>query len=205
MRTVPCYTITRGAVEEGIPLHRPDPAAPPTIQVGESGRGRRQVLVPLPEGAELDPEGRRLLRVPSRHGEVVAALYIRDHSGFRGGWTLRAFPERLCPREREGAEYPCPECGANGWPHRLLPFDEIRPQSLGILIAEGYAAQGAAGHMGGGPEYLLLARPGRFSVSRWGRLYGAPARVAVEVAPDGAVRVWDARAALEAARAAASW
>lgn len=204
MATVPCYTIEKGAVVRGIPLHRPDPGASPTIRVGEEGRGRRQVLVPLPEGAELDPEGRRLLRVPSRHGEVVAALYIRDHSGFRGGWTLRAFPERLCPRDGEAA-YPCPDCGAGGWPHRILPFGEISPQALGILVAEGWAAQGTAGRMGGGPEYLILAHPGRFSISRWGRLYGAPSRLAVEVLPTGAVRAWDARATLEAARAAASW
>lgn len=41
------------------------------------------------------------------------------------------------------------------------------------ILAEGYCAQGDAGRMGGGAEYLIALQPGEgFSVHRSGRLYG---------------------------------
>ncbi len=79
-------------------------------------------------------------------------------------------------------------------------------QHIGKLIAEGRCAQGDAGRMGGGPEYLLALRPGaRFSIQRLGRLYGAPGRLNVEIAEDGTPVLTDAWAAIKAAEADAAW
>ncbi len=71
------------------------------------------------------------------------------------------------------------------------------------IIAEGASAQGAAGRMGGGPEYLLRASPGAsVTIRRRGRLYGKPAVLRVAITADGVSTV-DV-AAEEAATEAAS-
>ena len=59
------------------------------------------------------------------------------------------------------------------------------------IIARGYYAQGEAGRMGGGEEYLLVMKPGdRIDIKRYGRLYGGNEKVVIEW--DGSeLRVYD--------------
>ena len=209
------YTIDR-VLREGIAL-----AEDGTISVGERGRGRTFVAVPVPAGAEV--RDGTLWSVPASKSEpaAVAVLLIRDHSGFRGGWRLGTAAERRCPEARdlavpprEAPLGPCAGCGVTAWTgrvplwrdeHALVPNRALSPDSIGKVLAAGEAAQGAAGRMGGGAEYLILARPGRFSIRRSGRLYGAPAVLNVTVTADGHVIVEDAAAVIAAAEAAAAW
>jgi hypothetical protein len=113
------------------------------IRVGETGRGRKLVSVAVPQGAEV-VDGRVLLAVPDENQPAGAVLVLfRDHSGFRGGWSLA---------DRQGI----------------------------IILAQGECAQGDAGRMGGGPEYLaVVAADGSATVNRSGRLYGKAATVRV--------------------------
>lgn len=52
--------------------------------------------------------------------------------------------------------------------------DRLMFLDLPKILAEGYCAQGDAGRMGGGHEYLIALQPGEgFSIQRSGRLYGS--------------------------------
>jgi len=186
------YEIQRvGEVIEGIPVE-----ADGTIRLGEEGRGRQLVRVPVPEGSKV--EGGRLMSVPLS-GEVAAAVVlIRDHSGYRGGWKLtaprseeeweaiarRAVAHR--PPDGNGPlaeghveelyrDVPCPTCDA------IAPPPPPRRPATCKIIAEGWCAQGEAGRMGGGPEYLLVLQEDEaVELVRWGRLYGKPSVLRVE-------------------------
>lgn len=168
-----CYTIQSGCCTSGIPVQKDG-----TIHVGESGRGRTLVRVPVPAGGEITGEA-TLTSVPGE--DSAAVVLIRDHSGYRGGWNLRearteAEWEIACRRKAlEDAGVPeGPERDAIG----PRPFD--RPFT-GKVIARGACAQGDAGRMGGGSEYLLVLRDGEaVEIVRMGRLYGSPACVRVQ-------------------------
>lgn len=59
------------------------------------------------------------------------------------------------------------------------------------VMAEGWCAQGAAGRMGGGPEYLLsVDGSASMAIERSGRLYGHPSLLQVEIT-EGTVKVID--------------
>lgn len=200
-----CYEVTSAAVREGIALN-----ADGKIAVGESGRSRSLAIVNPPAGAEI--RDNRLVSVPG----AATVVLIRDHSGFRGSWSLRQYAEGRCPLDGQlvGAEhkYTCPYCGdylygaADGVKHGAAPGLPVKATDLGKLIAEGRCAQGDAGRMGGGPEYLLALKPGtRFSIQRQGRLYGSPGRLNVEIAEDGRAVLTDAWATIKAAEADAAW
>lgn len=94
----------------------------------------------------------------------------------------------------------CPGCLAAGWPDK--PGDP--PWTV---IAEGVCAQGIAGGMGRGPEYLVRVPFGAaFEIARRGRLYGAPAYLRVAVFASGDVTITSPEADAEAAIAAtAAW
>jgi hypothetical protein len=202
MRCIPCFEISRGTVAAGIPL------VDNRIQVGERGRGCACVDVTLPAGSAIEAD--RAMSIPVTDPDAVAVVLISDHSGYRGGWQLRVAPTMLCADAAHGdPDAPgtrCPSCdGPLLAPPRPMPRDPIEAKTLGRVIATGRRAQGAAGHMGGGPEYLIAALPGRFAIARTGRLYGEPAVVTVEIDADGTVRAYGAQEALEAAAAAAKW
>lgn len=203
-----CYTVSGGSVIPGI---RVGQEVPYRVAVGEAGRGRKLVLVPVPPGAEI--KDGVVLSLPGREGEAVVVL-VRDHSGYRGTWRLRAAtpPEKilalvrarkehqeLSSRSRETGEdertllY---QRGHDVWAPGGCPLctHDAPPPPPGLLrvIAEGAKAQGDAGRMGGGPEYLLGLPSGvSFEIHRTGRLYGSPAVIRVEVGPDGDVRAVD--------------
>lgn len=147
------------------------------VHVGEPGRGRMVVHVPVPPGATLD-DYENMLTLPGPNG--AALVLIKDHSGYRGSWTLcapRANDEwDVIAAHRQnghaGIASECPECGSR--------LSRQSPATVRV-IAEGRRAQGIAGGMGGGPEYLVLMSDGdAVEIVRRGRLYGAPAVLRVE-------------------------
>lgn len=210
---VQAYTMLNGSLRQGIAL-----ADDGTITVGEEGRGRTLVRVPLPQGSEV--RDGVVYQIPVSDPHVVAVVLIRDHSGFRGGWRLTAARSEEewdlivrrdtahRPPDGKGALAPghqlemlgaCPACAAIG---RVPP---VRPADVQV-IAQGFAAQGIAGRMGGGPEYLLALRPGdAIELVRSGRLYGEPAVLRLAVGSDGKPMVSDPRAEAWSRAAAARW
>lgn len=162
-----CYTIHDGTVREGIALKDGH------ILVGEAGRGRHQIRVPVRQGTVNERGVLVAIPKPSRSPDAAALVLIRDQSGYRGSWELLSDSLEPC-----------------------------QPRSLGLLIAEGRAAQGEAGRAGGGPEYLLALPPVTFCIHRLGRLYGAPALLRVEVTADGHVAISDLLADRDSAAAA---
>ena len=153
------FTISSDSPEMGIVL------SGGVVKVGEEGRGRKQVAVPLPEGSII--EDNMLVEVPSPDS-AATVLCVRDFSGYRGTWTMT--------------------------------------QQSGVkVIAEGFVAQGQAGAMGGGPEYLLsLRNGGSFRIEREGRLYGAPAIYEVRNT-NGNITIVDVDAERETAAASSAW
>ena len=205
------------AVSDGIPL---TPAG--EIEVGEDGRGRECVRVPLPEGAVVD--NRTLVSVPGEGGVV---LLIRDQSGFRGTWSLSGGSQtaqaavcaardalRVARDVREaGGDY-SPSCPAgravSEAEEALRRAQEARgsvPLPEGVwVIARGHRAQGDAGRMGGGPEYLIRVPFGaQLLIRRRGRLYGKPAILRLEVGEAGALRAIDVSAEDATRAAALAW
>lgn len=175
-----CYTVTPGRVKPGIAT------TDGLILVGEEGRGRKLVRVPVPHGSTIDSDV--LTDAPLRD-EGDALLLVEDQSGFRGDWALYA------PRSEQGYEQfvarqhahrynrgqdavaeghdtwhegaKCPACAA-------MPLEPRLPAQWRV-IAEGRCAQGDAGAMGGGPQYLLVLPAGTaLQINRGGRLYGEP-------------------------------
>ena len=192
------YTVFRyGQVEPKIHVG-PDR----TIVVGESGRGRERVLVPVPHGVTLTPEGSdggfALTEAPG----TGALILIRDQSGFRGSWTLGGpFLATGCPvgKEIPYGEGECPRCGGR-YEHQSMVLSEL-PAEVRIL-ARGRCAQGMAGRAGGGPEYLLWAPAGTvLGVSRSGRTYGNPTEYHISVGSDGTVTLTDVVAEVKSAEA----
>jgi hypothetical protein len=191
------------------------------VLVGESGRGRSLVRVPVPAGAILSDDGASLLEVPGESGAVVL---ISDQSGYRGGWSLR---EARTPDEwrdvvrrlvahrppdgmgalnqvnghQEVGVQACPACDAIAPRPVYRSVDDARIK----VLAQGRCAQGAAGNMGGGPEYLLRMSEG-YAVEcvRSGRLYGSPATYRLECV-GGVIVATDPLAVATSALAAESW
>ena len=202
-----CFTVSYGVVTPGIGL-----AKDGTVHVGEEGRARRLVRVKPPEGAVFtaDAFGQPVLAEVPGPGVI---LLIRDHAGFRGGWWFSEPLTARCPYD--GQPIPsngrCPGCGApGGWfgavstQHRL-PDNPLEADQVGKVIAHGHRAQGDAGRMGGGSEYVLRCQQGtRFSIRRSGRTYGNAHVFNVEITADGVVAT-DAEADIAEKAAAAAW
>jgi len=172
------------------------------IAVGETGRGRERVLVPVPNGVTLTPEGIQGGFALTEAPGTGALILIRDQSGFRGSWTLGG-PYRAtgCPQGKHipYGEGDCPRCGGR-YEHQAMVLSEL-PAGVRIL-AQGRCAQGMAGRAGGGPEYLLWAPPGTvLGVSRSGRTYGTPAEYYISVGSDGTVTLTDIVAEVKSAEA----
>ena len=188
-----CFTVAPGGrATTGINLEDG------TVILGETGRSRRRVTVTPPPGSTI--EGNFLMDVPLNHVTPGAvALLIKDQSGYRGSWSLRAarpvawyqlWARVTAEHTADGVHYDpsrlgweagpaghvaigdCPACAAVFGPARAA-LPTARP---GRVIAEGQCAQGDAGAMGGGSEYLYLLPAGEsVEIARSGRLYGSPA------------------------------
>ena len=178
MKKISCFSIEKGGkVYPYIKVNTDH-----EVLVGEEGRGRKLVTVPMPVSSNFDTEMEYspvsvVRHIPTSHNDVVAALFIHDQSGYRGTW-------KLC-RDMDG--------------------EELDPSEIGTVIARGWAADGTAGRMGGGPEYLVLVHPGQFIIHRSGRLYGEAEYLAVEVSADGVVKCYDAISTIEKNNAANAW
>lgn len=137
-----------------------------------------------------------LLGVPERNpGDTRCLVLSKISGGYRGGLSVRLlgnphFVTKTCSKDN-GEVFTrycgenCDYCGGKlvavdrekdlfkhpvGYEFEVANFTEWRE---GQIVCEGYCAQGAAGRMGGWPEYLMLLEPGdtiRYSAS--GRLYG---------------------------------
>lgn len=86
MKTL-CFTLTLSGIE----------CRNGQIVLGQSGRGRKQVTVPVPTGAEIadriettDSWTGRVVALDSQSGGVL--VRIPDQSGFRGGWSAKLGP-----------------------------------------------------------------------------------------------------------------
>lgn len=122
------YTINKTKIGLGIDTRDGN------VVLGEDGRGRNLVMVPIPAGVgEFSTDGKLLsMVIPGAQPDEILVL-VPDMSGFRGSSGISDM------------------CG-------------------GVIVAEGACAQGDAGRMGGGAEYLLrVANGGTFTVRRSGR------------------------------------
>lgn len=122
-----------------------------TLCHGESGRGRKQVVIPvlIPPTDDNSPvmlggnytlvtkDDVHILR-PTEEEDNEFLILLSPHPGHRGGASYEILGEAS-------------------------------------LLAEGYSAQGAAGRAGGGPCPIIRAH-GDCAVrwERWGNLYGTP-------------------------------
>ncbi len=193
------------------------------LWLGQHGRGRQQIGIPVPAGSSM--EGDRVIGIPGNASTVYVVL--RDHSGFRGSWELlgaldeAGWDARLAitaahrPPDGTGpvaidqghvieddwSSRSCPICAAaraDLSPRPTLPPEWIR--------GEGRCAQGDAGRMGGGPEYLLALPVGvSIELLRRGRLYGAPAWCRIRTTPEGVVLSNPKADALSRLVAASAW
>ena len=149
----------------------------PAIIIGESGRGRSQGVLPvelLPENYKKWKAGERVriefaevittksgkpkLKELADHATTVTACIcvMPTKYGFRGG------------NEHTGEQNGTKGEFTNAVP-TFAPFPAMQ------ILAEGATAQGDAGRMGGGTEYIAVM-PERtvFRTAYSGRLYGAP-------------------------------
>jgi len=144
-----------------------------------------------------------LLLVEERDSSDKRALvHLAVEAGYRGGaaWTAGSKTTAPCPirgkevlntgpyAETKDGKRVCGYCGIEVFPDETkihiqhpdegivydYPLIEENVPNVTVL-AKGYCAQGAAGRMGGHPEYLVILEPGTLlRVERTGRLYGAP-------------------------------
>lgn len=144
----------------------------PTVQVGESGRGRRLSYLPVQlltnkdflEGKEITLTrasigttkngGKKLIEVgPLSYNEDSCIVVLKTHIGFRGGNSHTG--------DREGT-------GEDGKATGFLPFP-------GEILCEGRIAQGDAGGVGSGSQLIAIIPKGVvYRTAYSGRLYGAP-------------------------------
>lgn len=183
-----CYEVARGYSDTRLlPYINIDPDVR-AIVLGEEGRGREMTVVRIPDHAVID--GDKLISADIAGAPANAALVvIRDHSGYRGGWRLRMarttdewdlIARRAAAHRPPNGYGPLAEGHTSEMLGRCEKCDDVgqvppeKPAS-NLVVAEGWCAQGLAGRMGGGPEYLLLLREGQaVEIVRWGRLYGQP-------------------------------
>lgn len=196
------FTIAGGRATAGIALRKGDIAR--VIEVGEEGRGRKRVLVPVPSGAVVEgrEDGRPgiMMTAPDRPGEVNAVVVlVRDHSGFRGSWDVRN------PRTQADWQNIVKRQAAPAEEREGMPAPEPTQDPTWRVIAEGFSAQGDAGRMGGGPEFLTVLLDGQaIEIVRHGRLYGEPSCLKVENR-GGTLVITNPRKEAESVLAASAW
>lgn len=238
------YEITPGLVRPGIPLARDGTS----IEVGEDGRGRALVRLPIPASAVRE-YGRvmNLLVREDLHRAAGALVLVRNHSGYRGSWRAAAaltVAERVTQRairarhitalargdvageeaftvgDARGAAYEesrltseaakaaaCEGHIFEGWgaPCPACPPTTADTPAPWRVIAEGRCAEGIAGGMGGGPEFLAVLGAGQMvDLIRSGRLYGRPAVWRLEIGTDGAPTLTDCAAEAASTEATAA-
>jgi hypothetical protein len=171
--TVSGETVTEGADVGVLSLKGADIDIP-AIKVGEEGRGRRQGVLTVKLAASdemiwIEKNGFRivaaevgktqagaakLIAKPMADSDEAVIVVFRTGIGFRGGNSHTG--DRDKEKSTEGNL-------------QFLPFP-------GEKLVEGVIAQGDAGGMGSGEQFVAVIQKGVvFRASRSGRLYGAPA------------------------------
>lgn len=184
----------------------------PAIFLGEEGRGRVLEIVSLPKDVEVvklgdGQEGVTHLPAPAVMPDAVALLVIRDLSGYRGEWTFRpglthpcaVDPDVPADLDFQKVGESCAVCGVSETAFFIVSDTPVNDLDGVAVVCRGWCAQGIAGRVGGGPEYLLAARPTTIWIRRRGRLYGAPRVLKITVTEAGEVVVSDAIAELRQA------
>ncbi len=169
------YTIENGKPTEGILVQSRELSSGikiPVVQVGEEGRGRQLSFLPVElnasSRAKFEAEGQVIVNHASLgktlkggHKLIEAAntltndkclIVFRTHIGFRGSnsHTGDRVPD-FDPDNIEFLRFPCE------------------------ILVEGRIAQGAAGGMGSGQQFIAVAEKNVVFRTRYsGRLYGAP-------------------------------
>jgi hypothetical protein len=187
------FTVDKFEVKPSITVEYktlPDGSKFACFLLGEEGRGRKQVIIPV------------VLTMNSCRtwlGDGAAEISeVRLKFGPKGTVVLEEMPHK-----ENCEEYLVAFLGWIGFRghNRLTDYDGNAVDKDKIL-AEGIIAQGAAGRMGWGSQWLLRVRPGdlfRFHVD--GRLYGHPSDYVLTCTSRGPLlysqEVWDAEQSLK--------
>ena len=169
------YTIEDGQAKDGILVQAKELSSGikiPVVQIGEEGRGRQLSFLPVElnvsSRANFDAEGQvsinhvslsktqkgghKLIEAANTLTNDKCLVVFRTHIGFRGGNSHTG--DRVPDYDPDNIEF--------------LPF----PCEV---LAEGRIAQGAAGGMGSGQQFITVAEKNVvFRTQYSGRLYGAP-------------------------------
>ena len=169
------YTIEDGQAKDGILVQTKELSSGikiPVVQIGEEGRGRQLSFLPVELNAssrsKFDAEGQvninhislgktqkgghKLIEAANTLTNDKCLIVFLTHIGFRGGNSHTG--DRIDGFDPDNIEF--------------LPF----PCEV---LAEGRIAQGAAGGMGSGQQFIAVAEKNIVFRTRYsGRLYGAP-------------------------------
>ena len=169
------YTIEDGQAKDGVLVQTKELSSGikiPVVQIGEEGRGRQLSFLPVELNAssrvKFDAEGQvsinhislgktqkgghKLIEAANTLTNDKCLIVFRTHIGFRGGNSHTG--DRVPDFDPDNIEF--------------LPF----PCEI---LAEGRIAQGAAGGMGSGQQFIAVAEKNIVFRTRYsGRLYGAP-------------------------------
>ena len=136
------------------------------VEVGEYGRGRELQFVPL-HPSLVPKKDEKTVYTSQMHFIETADLAVTKSGG-----------HILVPAKEQDNLALVKVYGKEGYRGSLkYTFSNHEQQ----IIAKGCYAQGDAGRMGGGEEYLVILYPGdRIDIRRLGRLYGGNKKVAIE-------------------------
>jgi len=187
--TIDKYEMRPSVTVEHHPL--PDGGRFACFTLGEEGRGRRRVIVPV----ILKPE-------TYRHWFDKGFVEVTD---VRPVFSMRGFSrlEELSQEEKTD-EYLIVLLGWIGFRgHNALTDLDGNRLGSDVILAEGTIAQGQAGRVGWGSQWLLRVKVGdllRYEVT--GRLYGEPGKFVIHCTASGphlyTEEVWNAIQDLEA-------
>lgn len=171
------------------------------VVLGEAGRGRKLVELPAPAGSKL-----------RQAVAAVAATFEEGDTAGPGGFVFRGLGRMLTQPVQAVSEALTDVADREPFVACVLIRNlsgfrgtwSLKSPAGTKVVAEGRCAQGIAGNMGGGPEYLLLLPGGTVTLVREGRLYGKPSRIEV-VVDEGGVVLMDCAAIEAAASAAGQW
>jgi len=188
------YTVSRDGVDPSArvdTMFLPDGRNIPAVILGEEGCGRKLTYVPV----TLTPASRQKWE---RDGWVEVEDVVWRYNR-KGHVHLRELDEPS--REDEYLVVLLGWIGFRG--SNALTDSEGEALGREVVLAEGRIAQGAAGRMGSGSQWLLKVKPGdllRYQVS--GRLYGEPGEYVIHCTAAGpqlySEEVWHAVSELEA-------
>lgn len=189
------------------------------ILLGEEGRGRKQVALPVPQGsivqlptvkkfnyellAEIQKASCRKLMETPRSGSALIRVY--DQAGFRGDWEMRSMELQILHERLAGFEEQIRAAEVskdyelmtvlreNLWSvQQEIHSCKGRLPLTWEIVSSGMAAEGLAGRAGSDPDILIMASsPDDAVIARHGRLYGGPSRIRVHLDDDGNVTLTD--------------